>query len=252
MTDVKITPEKRIKVVWLPVSGVADYTAPTATELNAGLDLSRAIAWDGFEIGAQDSSDIDDAAITDEGNAVEAGFDQFGATIPLFYPGNMTDPSSDYVLAYEAFKTQNVNGWLYVRILGGLHTADFADGQWVSGYRVVSDYTMHDTEGEDSVKFIVEFLPQGLMKQNAMVASADAPVLSDATLTMSVGDVDMLTATLEGYDVTQGSEWESDDPTVATVTPNGVVVALAAGTADITATHPSGSATSTACVVTVS
>ena len=46
-------------------------------------------------------------------------------------------------------------------------------------------------------------------------------------------------------------KWVSSDPAKATVSPNGVVTGVAAGTADITATHPAASGASTEIKVTV-
>lgn len=249
MADVKVFPERLVKVTWVPDGGVANPQAPTAAELNAGVDLTTAIAWDGFELGASDSSDIDDASLADAAGFVEPGFDQYNASLSLFYPADMTDVSSDYVAAYETFKTR-VTGWLYMRVNGGLYTVNYAAGDVISGFKVITDFTAHDAEGEDSVKFNVEFLPQGFAYVNTMVAGAAAVTPSSGTSSISVGGVDPISVTISGYDWTQGCTWSSDDTSVATVSQNGVITGVSAGGATVTASHPA-SATPATVTVTV-
>lgn len=253
MTDIKVTPENKIKVAFVGAGGISDINAPTTTELNAGTDISRAIAFDGFEAAASESSDIDDAAITDTGNAVEAGFDQFAVTLPLFHPTDFTDTSDIYQIAYELFNAADVSGYIVVRFTpDAAYSTAWAEGDFVSVYKVILDYVEHDTEGEDSVKYIVHFLPQGEMKENAIVAYASTDVVVlPATLSSSAGDKDVATATLGGVSITQGATWTSSNTAVATVSENGVITSVASGSATITADHPAAANPDT-CAVTVS
>ena len=71
----------------------------------------------------------------------------------------------------------------------------------------------------------------------------------DATLALNAGNVGVLKATWGGRNYTNGLEWTSSDTSKATVRA-GVVTAVAAGTATITATAPNGQTDT--CAVTVS
>ena len=84
------------------------------------------------------------------------------------------------------------------------------------------------------------------------VVDVTGVTLDQNTLAMDVGDADVtLTATVAPTNATDKSvSWESDDDSVATVT-NGVVHAVAAGTATITVKTTDGTFTDT-CAVTVS
>ena len=75
--------------------------------------------------------------------------------------------------------------------------------------------------------------------------------LDKTSLTLTDGGTAQLTATVEPDDATnRGVTWESSDTSVATVN-NGVVTAVAPGTATITATAKDGSGKSATCTVTV-
>ena len=75
--------------------------------------------------------------------------------------------------------------------------------------------------------------------------------LDKTSATLEIGGKETLTATIEPNDATNKNiTWSSDAPSVATVDENGVVTAVAAGTATITVTTEDGSKTAT-CTVTV-
>ena len=75
--------------------------------------------------------------------------------------------------------------------------------------------------------------------------------LNTETLELFTGNTATLTATVEPDNATnQNVTWSSSDPSVATVA-NGVVTAVGAGTATITATAADGSGKTAACTVTV-
>lgn len=253
MADTKIMSNQQVTVWWVPAAGLADYESPTAAEINAGVNLSAAIAWDGYELGATESNDTDDRSLVDAGNAVTAGFEQFGATLTFFRSLDPNDVTSDFVKAWETFKTGRVHGYLITRVIApaGGPLAQAAAGDIVSVYRFMADYVADDTEGEDSVKFIVGFLPQGQIKVNTVVKTAAAVTVAPATLALDVGDKGLATAAIAGRSFTQGVRWASSAPNIASVSQNGVVTALAAGTANITADHPAATGPGT-CAVTVS
>lgn len=89
------------------------------------------------------------------------------------------------------------------------------------------------------------------------VAAATVPVtgvtLNKTSTSLYVGDTETLTATVAPDNATNKAvTWTSSDSTVATVDQNGVVTALARGTAVITATAADGSGANATCTVTVS
>lgn len=243
MTDVKVFQASNIAYVWVPDGGIADIEAPTAAEINAGVNISPSVAADSTSVTASESSDIDDRAVTDAGNAVEAGFAQYEAALNLFRPSDPDDTSDSYAVTYNLFKTQRVKGYIVKRLLVPWANT-FAAGEMISVFYVLSDYTADDTEGEDSVKLMVQFLPQGRLAVNTFVGGAGAVTVDPATATVAAGEHEVITATLgaSGPSITQGATWTSSDNSVATVSPNGVITGVSSGTATITADHPSATA----------
>ena len=75
--------------------------------------------------------------------------------------------------------------------------------------------------------------------------------LSQATMSLAVGDVAQLTATVNTSSTDKSVTWASDNTSVATVDATGKVTAKAAGTANITATANDGSGKKATCKVTV-
>src|SRR3954467_15811033 len=108
MADLKVTSNGNVEIWAVPVAGIANIQAPTAAEINAGVVLSNAVAWEGSDFPANDASnDVDDRSIRDRGNATSRGFAQFGATLSFFRP-LPTDTTSEYALAWAFFKTPRV------------------------------------------------------------------------------------------------------------------------------------------------
>jgi hypothetical protein len=250
MVDEKVTSNGNITVWWVPAAGIADYRSPTAAEINAGVDLTEAIAWDSFELAASESNDVDDRSLLDKGNAVTRGFQQFAASFNTFRDANQGDLTSSYNIAFETFRTPRQYGYLITRVLQktqGTSPAATA-GEWISVYKFVSDAVGDDTEGEDSYKMTLSFLPQGEIKVYTQVKAATTVTAAPATLTSAVGDVDTATATLSAKSVTQGATWTSSDPAVASVSPNGVITSIAAGSATISANHPAATGPGTVTV----
>lgn len=77
---------------------------------------------------------------------------------------------------------------------------------------------------------------------------ATSIVLNETSLTLEIGDMDDLIATVTPENTTDVLVWESSNPDVAVVNDHGIVTALSEGTATITATCGSVSAS---CTVTV-
>jgi len=171
----KSTANGKIKVYWVPSSNItgtedAWITAPDLSDLAAAgsIDLTQAIAWDGFDLGATDSNKIDDRGIIDEGAVQERGFAQFTGAL-TFFRGITSETTGAYADAFAAFKAATdgtrPQGFLVTRIGVPASTA-LAAGQKLNVFKFIADAFMDNTEGEDSVKFMVNFAPQGKLAVN--------------------------------------------------------------------------------------
>jgi hypothetical protein len=233
------------------VTSIATPAAPTAAEINAGLNISEAVAWNNFELGSSGSADVDDRSIVDVGNAISRGFPDFSATLDFFREKYATDSSSIYQQAFQLFKTAGLNGYLVVRYGQRLPDVVATAGDIVSVYKFVTDYIADDTEGEDSVKFEVSFLPQGVLFEHVLVKLATPVDATPATITVAVGALAQITATVGSYNYTAAATYSSSDTTKATVSSTGIVKGIATGSATITVSYAGATGTDTV-VVTVS
>lgn len=167
----------KIKVYWVAADDIVDEEAfiasPEVADITAGLDLTAAIAWDGYDLGATDSNKIDDRGIIDEGAVQERGFAQFTGSL-TFFRGITSETTGSYADAFAAFKAATdgtrPQGYLVTRI-GVPATTAVAAGQKVNVFKFIADAFMDNTEGEDSVKFMVNFQPQGKLGVNVTVAA---------------------------------------------------------------------------------
>lgn len=239
----KITSNEYVKVAWVLDANMTteQAKAPSETILNAAttLQLSPAIAWEGFTLAATDSDDIDDRGIVDPGNAISRGFSNFEASLSFFRDANQEDVLSDYVKAFEAFRTPRTYGYLVIRVADKKWNEPWAAGDRISVFRFVADTITDDVEGDDSVKFAVNFLPQGVLHVYTRVAGAANTITGvAATAAMAVGDAKALAPVIAGTSARVTATYASSAPGIASVTAGGLVVARSAGTANITVSHP--------------
>lgn len=241
----KITSNEYVKVAWIPDAYMtpAQAAAPTETILNAAttVQLSPALSWQDFALGATDSDDVEDRGITDPGNAVSRGFANFEGSLSFFRDANLGDTSSDYNKAFATFRTPRTYGYLVLRVAEKKWDAPWAVGDRVSVFKFIADIVTDDVEGDDSVKFTVSFLPQGLLYPYTIVrgatASAITNVVATKSQTVATGPYALIPL-LNGKDISKVATYTSSDTTKARVTSNGVVIPVAAGTVTITANHP--------------
>lgn len=256
MADERFPSNGNVTVWIVPVAGIADYNEPTAAEINSGINITPAVSWENTTFPtASESNDIDDRSLLDAGNATTRGFAQWEASLSLFRPKDLTDTVSDYGKAWQALKTPRASYYVITRV-GQMPTGTVtpaAPGDFVSVYRVITDAVADDIEGEDSYKYSFVGVPQGEISVYTRVKMPDPVVVAAlGSTTLTVGDVSAFEATIDGEWMTQDVEWSSSDIAVASVSNNGVVTGQSAGTADITATHPSATGATAAVTVTVS
>lgn len=257
MADTKIYADgEAITVWWAPLGYAAIPSKPTVAELNAALDITCDVAWDGYSFGTQASNQVSDPSMCDVGNTQTRGFAQFGGSISFFLPDSYfpVDATNDTQNTFYALEESGAIGYLIIRVDGKKTTAGVGDqfkeavaGDFVAIYKVQSDgYALVNT-GEVNFKYTITFQPQGDLWVNAIIGpaptiAAPAPI---GTADLTAGGRTPLSAYFAGRQLsavagqTSGYpgwfRWTSDDPAIASVDANGVVTGVAVGTASITA-----------------
>lgn len=245
----KIASNEYVKIAWVLDANMtpSQAAAPTDTILNAGttVQLSPAIAWQDFSLGATDSDDVEDRGITDAGNAVTRGFANFEGTLSFFRDSNSEDTNSDYVKAFETFRTPRTYGYLVMRVAEKKWSDPWAAGDRVSVFRFVADTITDDATGDDAVKFTVNFLPQGILYPYTVVRgstpSAITGIAATKSQTVAAGPYALIPL-LDSKDIRAVATYASEDTTIASVDKNGVVTPIGTGTVDITVSHPAAAA----------
>lgn len=149
---------------WVPLAGIANYLAPTAAEITAGINISAAIVT-GYTLAATDSDTDDSKTIVDEGNVQTPTFGNYEASLSFFRDAE-GDASTVFTTANDLFSAGRIEGWLVSR-QGFKSTVAPAATQLVSVFRVMSDY--HQTvegDGGSPIQTTVPFKPQGQMALN--------------------------------------------------------------------------------------
>lgn len=253
MTDIKVPASGNIRVWWALENAFNNYESPTATEINACLDVSDSTSWNDLDFGLQASNTIEDPAITAIGKVADRGAAQFGGSMSFYYPGAFDDDSNEYSQTYDALDQPRTRGFLVMRIDGEESSPLAAAGDLVHVFRVMTDGYAESIVGEEAFRYTVTFLSQGDLAVRTVVAGGSAPavVVTPDTLAMSVGDHERVAVTVGGRNYTNGVKYTSSDVSKATVSSAGVITAVAAGSATITATYENAG-TSDTCAVTVS
>jgi hypothetical protein len=232
-----------VKVAWILDSALPLKQFPLATTLNtSSLDLSEAIAWQDYAVGADNSADVEDRSIVDLGNAVSRGAASYAATLSMFRDLHSIDVSSIYVQAFEAFRVERTLGWLVVRV-NKPATEPWAAGDEISLFKLLADTIADTTEGDSSTKFTVTFLPQGTLYVHTMVGGAGVITGVPTTLAKTVaGGAFQLLPILAGSSIVSRAEYSSSDTTKAQVSLGGTVTPVATGTSTITTSFGAGTA----------
>lgn len=135
----------------------ANPDAPTALELNAGIDASCNILKSDFAWTAADSDKIAEPALCATNNANSLGASNFsGGVTPFRYfaTGGAPDPTEDAVFA--AMQDKGTELWCYARKNGKLYSADWAtaDEIYLAGH-VLTDEPQAPSETGGYIKFRV-------------------------------------------------------------------------------------------------
>lgn len=149
------------KIVWVDEDGVDDPDAPTVTEMNAGIDISAAIAR-GYTLNPTASDTDNSASIVDEGNVDNRGNTNYEASLTLFEEADNADSTSAYLIATGLFEVAGARGYLYRRI-GKKAALPFIATDKVEGFFVESDnpQTVDGGDNGGPIQMTVPFLQQG-------------------------------------------------------------------------------------------
>jgi hypothetical protein len=239
----KQTSNGYVKVAWVLAEDLANPQYPTAAALNGALDLSSAIAWQDYQLGAESSEDIDDRALTDLGNAVSRGSANYSAQLSFFRQLETNEnPDSVYTDAFQAFRVPRTLGYLVTRVAEKPASDPWAAGDTISVYLLLADVVIDQTSGDTSTKFQVSFLPQGRLFTNTTVGAAGVISGVPTTLALGVGEVAILNPVLAGKSIRSRASYSSSTPTNATVSELGVISGEAAGTSTITTNYGAATA----------
>lgn len=170
-----------------------------------------------------------------------------------------------YEIRLESASLTMRSGWLRATNNDSLKSSYTLEPK--PGYDLPAALTSVTMDGSEVSSKYYRYLPNGILTLEDDF-SPTAPViikaegtlsptpvtgvtLDAATLSLSIGSTHTLQATVTPANASDKSvSWSSSDEKIASVAPNGLVTAVAAGTADITATTTDGNKTAT-CTVTV-
>ena len=137
---VRMLADDKIKFTILTEAPV-DPSAPTAVELNAGIDASLKISKDGFKWSASDSDKISEPALGSATNSAVPGMGNYDLSFTVWRQFGVAggfDAVADDV--FDAVKTKNTSLWCYARKTDKLATADWAASDEIMlGADVVTD-----------------------------------------------------------------------------------------------------------------
>lgn len=259
MVDIRLPASGNIIVRWHPENAFANPAKPTPTEVNAGENITDAISWNDFDFGLSASTTNNDPSLAARSNVSDRGAIQYGGGISLYIPKDFDDATNGYAVAYAALSQPRTMGYLTIQVdgeasetntptyVGGI-TQTAADGDLIDVFKVMTAGYAHAITGEEAFRETITFLPQGEAYPNAIVATTLTVVVTPDTPALTEGDVDALEATVNGRAFTRGVRWTTSDADVAHVSQNGIVTAVGAGTATITASYAGASDTATVTV----
>ena len=155
MAGVRVLADGKTKFTIL-TTAPANPAAPTATELNAGIDLSCKVVASDFNWTATDSEKVNEPALCDDANSNSLGKSNYSAAFSLwryFLVGGGADPTDD--AGFEAVKTKGTTLWGYARMTDKEATAAWASTDEIYlGAEFTTD-TPQRTDGSGFIKYRV-------------------------------------------------------------------------------------------------
>lgn len=151
----------------------ADPKAPTATELNAGIDVSCKVLASDFNWSATDSDKIAEKSLCDSGNSNAIGASNYttGVTLWRYFDEETGDIDPEGDAGFTATSEKGTTLWGYAR-----ETAKDSDEEWASGDEIyLGGEVLTDTPQRlDGSGFIKRRIPLEMQRgyDNIKVAAA--------------------------------------------------------------------------------
>ncbi|MBT2484857.1 MULTISPECIES: hypothetical protein [unclassified Microbacterium] len=248
MPSKKIASNKNTLLAVAPKASFASVLTPALSEFLSAKNISEATKWDGYDFGIEASEQDEDRALTDAAGASTRGNENFGGSIS-FYTPTPADTSSIYRQTRNLVAVPHTELVLIQRD-GYPASTPFAPGQVVNVFHTITD-ARSEQRGDKNRYYSVDFKPKGFVGINRIIPSATPTAVTvTGGTTVAAGASIQLKSVYEGNDITIGATYVSSDETKAIVTKHGIVIGIAAGSVDITATYP-GSAAGTTKAITV-
>lgn len=136
----------------------ANPDAPTAAELNAGIDASCNILASDFSFGAADSDKLAEKALCTESNANSLGAGNYVAAMTFFryFDETTKNPDATEDVAFEAAKIKGTELWIYGRATAKKSTEAWATGDEIfHGAYVITDNPQAPSDQGGYIKYRV-------------------------------------------------------------------------------------------------
>ena len=167
----KTLADQKIRLTFLTTKP-ADPTAPTVTELEAGVDLSCSIMKSDYALGATGDETISEASLCEPGAGSDMGAASYAGTVTVFRMLDDTGTADlEEDVAFQALNVKGTKGWLVERE-GPLFDAAFAAAQEVEVYEVTTGSVQKPSDRSSG--YIKRTIPLGIQRAwvDAVVASA--------------------------------------------------------------------------------
>lgn len=248
--DFEKLPSERNITVWLgPENSFADFSAPTAAEINAMQNVSHALSWQDWDFGIQASETVNEPSFADSASYTDFGAAAYGGGASFYYPKNYDDPSNDLSLAYDLTDKPHTMVAIAIRVDGDKKNSTPAqDGDYIHTFLTMTDSEVNNIQGAEALRRTVGFLQQSVFSVYTVVGMGSTPPTVDPALALAEGEAERLSVKVVGREFTNACDFRVDDPDVARVSGAGVVRAIGAGTAEITVTNPYNKTSSTVTV----
>lgn len=143
----------------------SNLSAPTTTELNAGIDGTTKILASDFVFGMVDSDKVAEKSLADVNNINSLGSSngQAGMTIFRSYDTSTGAPDPTTDALFTATKTKGTTLWMYERLTGKLATAAWASTDQIFGMVVLTDEPQEPSDNGGYIKKRIPLEPQNII-----------------------------------------------------------------------------------------